>query len=274
MLFLVKYPFAWLGNRRSTSQWCGRSYLQVLIKHKMKPIKLAGALALAISSLNSASGAVLVDFSAGVGSAPAGADPNGNFWTTVAVNTLVQNLRDSATGIATTIDIQVAFTTGNPGQASFSSGGNPGDSAAPAPFNQEFARADSIFANGGTTGDFATISFSDLVANTEYEFLVYVGRTAGASASPGLFDVTAGTAVGTGSTSVANRTTGSFNIISSATGTAAFTFRENEATNSTSNAASLAAVRVTQVPEPSSALLIGTGLLAVLAPRRRRTDAA
>ncbi len=239
----------------------------------MKPIKLAGALALAISSVNSASGAVLVDFSSGVGSAPAGADPSGNFWTTVAVNTLVQNLRDSATGFATMIDIQVAFTMAFTGQASFSSGGNPGDSGAPAPFNQEFARADSIFANGGTTGDFATVSFSDLVANTEYEFLVYVGRTAGVSASPGLFEVTAGTPVGTGPTSVANRTTGTFNIISSATGTAAFIFRENDASTSTANAASLAAVRVTQIPEPSSALLIGTGLLAVLAPRRRRAAA-
>lgn len=227
----------------------------------MKPTHFVLPL-LAASLVSSASAAtVLVDFSSAGGSA-AGADTNGNFWTTIATTGATSNLIDT-TNTASGINLTLTFS-GGAGIGFGGSAFNNGDVSAPAPFNQAFAFGDGLFANDAGA-NFATISLSGLTANTNYSITLYGGRNSGWSTGSALIGVTDGT--GTGGT-YGNRSPLTFTITSTASGTAAFTFREQGGAG-TVDSVTLTSFSLTSVPEPSVALLGGLGVLGLL--RRRRS---
>ena len=143
-----------------------------------------------------ANAATLIDFSNAT-AAGAGADSNGNFWTTLGTvglhgNTGADvsafNLIDS-TNTATTIDLSVDFSaTDRNGWGGNGINGPTGSN----PFDQSFAVIDGIYSNM-TTG-LVTLTFSDLAVSTVYDLSLIGGRATLGSDGP--IAITTGTGSG------------------------------------------------------------------------------
>jgi len=210
-----------------------------------------------------ANAATLIDFSNAT-AAGAGADSNGNFWTTVGgslgsgADVSAFNLIDS-TNTATTIDLSVDFSaTDRNGWGGNGINGPTGSN----PFDQSFAVIDGIYSN--TTGGLVTLTFSDLAVSTVYDLSLIGGRATLGSDGP--IAITTGT--GSGGTLKNDGTQLDLSITSSALGEIAFTFVDTN--DNFNNSTVLNAMSIAVVPEPSSAAaLIGLCSLALVLRRRR-----
>ena len=211
-----------------------------------------------------ASAATLIDFSNAT-AAGAGADSNGNYWTTVGnglqgntgADLSVFNLIDS-TNTATTIDLSVDFSnTDRNGWGGNAINGTAGSN----PFDQSFAVIDGIYSNM-TTG-LVTLTFSDLAASTVYDLSLIGGRAT--LGTDGSIAITTGT--GSGGTLLNDGTQLDLSIISDGSGVIAFTFVDTN--NNFNNSTVLNAMSITAVPEPSSAALLGLGGISLILRRRK-----
>lgn len=212
---------------------------------------------------------MLVDFSqANDLSATKVPDSANNYWNTVTgtAGDITSNplslidIGNQTTGISLTVGFGSPITgEGFAGQPAGDANPGPGSGL----LNQAFAYTDGIFTNSNATSGI-TLTLSGLQSNTLYSFSIYAGRNAnGSNADIGLLT---GSSL-TGDTLVENRTLADFNITSDATGVISFRYRD---TTEPGGAGSLlTAMSITQVPEPSAALLGGLGLFALL--RRRRS---
>jgi len=211
-----------------------------------------------------ANAATLIDFSNAT-AAGAGADSNGNYWTTIgngnkgnAADVSVFNLIDS-TNTATSIDLSVDFANNT---ASGWGGNGITGPAGSNPFDQSFATNDGIYSN--TTAGVVTLTFSDLAVSTVYNLSLIGGRAVAGMDGP--IAITTGS--GLGGTLLNNGTQLDLAITSDALGVIAFTFIDTNASNL--NSTTLNAMSITAVPEPSSAAaLIGLCSLALVLRRRR-----
>ena len=236
--------------------------LKIITKKQIAALAVIPLVALSIN----AQAAVLIDFSNAT-AAGAGADSNGNYWTTVgtagqqgnAADLSVTNLIDS-TNTATTIDLNVDFSsTDRNGWGGNGINGPLGSD----PFDQSFAVIDGIYSS--TTAGLVTLTFSDLDANTGYNLSLIGGRAT--TGTDGPIAITTGT--GSGGTLLNDGTQLDLTIISDGSGVIAFTFVDTNdfvSDSTTFNAMSIAAVAV---PEPSSTALLGLGLSSLLLRRRR-----
>ena len=233
--------------------------LKIITKKQIAALAVTPLVALSIN----AQAAVLIDFSNAT-AAGAGADSNGNYWTTVgtagqqgnAADLSVTNLIDS-TNTATTIDLNVDFSsTDRNGWGGNGINGPLGSD----PFDQSFAVIDGIYSS--TTAGLVTLTFSDLDANTKYNLSLIGGRAS--TGTNGVIDITTGT--GSGGILRNDGTQLDLSIFSDGTGEIAFTFVDTNGTvsdSTTFNAMSIA------LPEPSSTALLGLGLSSLLLRRQR-----
>ena len=212
-----------------------------------------------------ANAATLIDFSNAT-AAGAGADSNGNYWTSVGDTGLQGNAADvsvfdliDSTNTATTIDLSVDFSVSD--RNGWGGNGINGPTGSN-PFDQSFAVIDGIYSS--TNGGLVTLTFSDLAVSTVYDLSLIGGRAS--TGTDGLIVITTGT--GSGGTLKNDGTQLDLSITSSALGVIAFTFVD---TNDTvSNSTTLNAMSIAVVPEPSSAAaLIGLCSLALVLRRRR-----
>lgn len=258
---------------------------------------LAAAAGLLVTAGTASAATVLIDWSisndiSGV------ADGNGNFWNSLGSGfanggdfsaTALTASNNTASGWSVAVDL-TGNTSNNTG-AGFGGTGINGPIGATAPFNATGTNrpsVDGIFANYNANGT-ATITFTGLAASTQYDFSLIGGRAS--NGSNGYIKVLTGTAgagasdidlletgVGTGKYAaddfldtfslLNDGTIASFSVTSNVSGSIAFDFFEGQNdTNGTTNA-TFNAMSITQVPEPSAALLGGLGFLVLL--RRRR----
>lgn len=201
----------------------------------------------------------LIDFSAAA-STPGGAVA-GNHWNTVG-NTAVNNLIEVESGVDSGWNVQVTDGGGATGFGGTAIDGD-GDGA---PFDQSFAIIDGIFSNQPTAAGTATITFTDLEPDTDYDFVTYSDRDT--SWADGIIATTIGT--GPSSLLITKDVVTRFRITSNGSGTLAFTFVEDPSFGGPSGLnAVLNALRITEVPAPS-ALPAGLALLGLAAMCRRR----
>lgn len=235
--------------------------LKIITKKQIAALAVIPLVALSMN----AQAVVLIDFSDAT-AAGAGADGNGNYWTSVgdaglqgnAADLSVANLIDS-TNSATTIDLDINFSnTSANGWGGNGIDGPPGSN----PFDQTFAVTDGIYSN--TSGGLVTLTLSDLDANTKYNLSLIGGRRSGAG-NDGVIGITTGT--GSGGILRNSGTQLDLSIFSDSSGEIAFTFVDTNFTNinsTTLNAMSIA------LPEPSSTALLGLGGVALMLRRRRK----
>ena len=234
--------------------------LKIITKKQIAALAVIPLVALSMN----AQAVVLIDFSDAT-AAGAGADGNGNYWTSVgdaglqgnAADLSVANLIDS-TNSATTIDLDINFSnTSANGWGGNGIDGPPGSN----PFDQTFAVTDGIYSN--TSGGLVTLTFSDLDVNTKYNLSLIGGRAS--AGTDGVIGITTGT--GSGGILRNNGTQLDLSIFSDSSGEIAFTFVDTNFTNinsTTLNAMSIA------LPEPSSTALLGLGGVALMLRRRRK----
>ncbi|BCU79849.1 PEP-CTERM sorting domain-containing protein [Luteolibacter sp. LG18] len=206
---------------------------------------------------------VLVDFASVGGSSPTfpTGDTNGNAWTTISAAGTAANLVDT-TNAGSGISLNVTFSPTSTGFGGAAFNNTDPGTTVPGLLNQGFATGDGVFANNGTTG-FVTLSLTGLAANSSYAITVYGGRnTSWTSGSAAIQSGDGTSTLGT----YGNRQSLTFTILADNTGAASFRFTEQGGTN-TADSATLNAMSITAVPEPSAALL---GSLAVLGLLRRR----
>lgn len=253
--------------------------------------------AMALAAMPAASATtVLIDWS-DANDISASADTNGNWWNTLGPNGIGNDLtatalttsNNTASGwsVAATLDANAGNNTG----AGFGGAGINGPVGATSPFNTtgtDRPTVDGIFANYNANGT-ATITFTNLLANTQYDFSAIGGRASGGN--DGFIKVITG-AFGAGGSDVdLLETTGgtgkyadddlldtfsllndgtilNFSVISDGSGSIAFDFFEGQNDTDGGSSATFNALSITQIPEPSAALLGGLGLLFLL--RRRR----
>lgn len=234
-------------------------------------------LAFAFASANAAT--VLIDFSAAaVAPSP---DSNSNHWNSFgsiatsgsASAITVTNLIPS-NGIGTTpwsvfVDHQ-GGTSGN--RTGFGGTGINGPVGATAPFNTTGAdrpTVDGVFAHQGLS---LPITFSGLLANSNYDFQLIGGR--GGNTADGLITLTAGAAVSglDGSNQGVIQDTGailSFTATATAGGQITFAYSAPTANGSNvNNTLNAMSITGSAIPEPGSLTLLGLGALSLL--RRRR----
>ena len=231
---------------------------------KKKQIAALAVIPLVALSIN-AQAAVLIDFSNAT-AAGAGADSNGNYWTTVgtagqqgnAADLSVTNLIDS-TNTATTIDLNVDFS--NTDRNGWGGNGINGPLGSD-PFDQSFAVIDGIYSS--TTAGLVTVTFSDLAVSKVYDLSLIGGRAT--TGTDGPIAITTGT--GSGGTLLNDGTQLDLSIISDGSGVIAFTFVDTN--DFVSNSTTLNAMSIAIVPEPSSTALIGLGGVALMLRRRRK----
>jgi len=239
--------------------------LKIITKKQIAALAVIPLVALSMN----AQAVVLIDFSDAT-AAGAGADGNGNYWTSVgdaglqgnAADLSVANLIDS-TNSATTIDLDINFSdTSANGWGGNGIDGPPGSN----PFDQTFAVTDGIYSN--TSGGLVTLTFSDLDVNTKYNLSLIGGRAS--AGTDGVIGITTGTVTDGTLTSNTLRNNGTqldLSIFSDSSGEIAFTFVDTNFTNinsTTLNAMSIA------LPEPSSTALLGLGGVALMLRRRRK----
>jgi hypothetical protein len=234
--------------------------LKIITKKQIAALAVIPLVALSMN----AQAVVLIDFSDAT-AAGAGADGNGNYWTSVgdaglqgnAADLSVANLIDS-TNSATTIDLDINFSnTSANGWGGNGIDGPPGSN----PFDQTFAVTDGIYSN--TSGGLVTLTFSDLDVNTKYNLSLIGGRAS--AGTDGVIGITTGT--GSGGILRNSGTQLDLSIFSDSSGEIAFTFVDTNFTNinsTTLNAMSIA------LPEPSSTALLGLGGVALMLRRRRK----
>lgn len=270
-------------------------------KSNLKTTIALGLAGLGIATASANAATVLIDWSTSndfetLAGSP---DTNGNHWnslgsagvvgTDLAVTALTTST-NTASGWSVAADLTA--NTSNSTGTGFGGAGINGPVGATAPFNitgTNRPTVDGLFANYNANGT-VVFTFSGLVASTVYDFSLIGGRAS--NGSNGFIKVITGTA-GAGGSDVDLLETGgggtgkyaaddfldtfsllndgtiaSFSVTSNASGLIAFDFFEGQNdTNGTTNA-TFNAMSITQVPEPSTALLGGLGLLALL--RRRR----
>ena len=231
---------------------------------KKKQIAALAVMPLVALSIN-AQAAVLIDFSNAT-AAGAGADGNGNYWTTLgtvgqqgnAADLIVTNLIESS-NLATTIDLNVNFSN----VSANGWGGNAIDGPTGSdPFDQEFAVTDGIFSN--TVGGLVTLTFSDLAVSKVYDLSLIGGRAS--AGMDGVIDITTGT--GSGGILKNDGTQLDLSIFSDSSGVIAFTFVDTNFSNLDST--TLNAMSIAIVPEPSSTALLGLGGVALMLRRSRK----
>jgi hypothetical protein len=217
------------------------------------------ATAIGMGTLNGAT--VLIDWSTATSLTT---DGDGNHWNSLGSNPVDSgnvngaSLVDS-TGAATgvTVSVQTDFSTAQ------GWGGFDGTSG-PDPFDEAAVSGDAMF--NGTDTQVIPITFQGLLANTEYVFTAVNRRTT--NNRDGKITLTTGTSTNLGAGVLAQNSTLTFNVTSSASGVIAFGFAENTsgAGGTVMNGLSITG---TFVPEPGSTSLLALGVAAMLCRRRR-----
>ena len=244
----------------------------------LKTAAAIGLAGLALSASSNAAITALIDWSrAQVAPSP---DTNGNHWNSLGSGTdLATTTLASSTNTSTPWSIAVDNTGPSSG---FSGAGVNGTVGATAPFNTTGANrptTDGIFVNQNSVGT-SLITITGLTPSSVYDFSAIGGRASGGN--NGFIKVITG-AFGSGGSDIDlidsdnlldtftllnNATILNFQVTADSSGVVAFRFFENDAVNNADNSATFNALSITGVPEPSTALLGGLGLLALL--RRRR----
>ena len=224
-------------------------------------LTLAAVALVSLASLSTAQAAtVLIDWSTSASVANPGT--HSNYWNSIGTDT--SNLIDSS-NVATTWDVGVSFAT----SAGFGGAGVNGPAGSD-PFDEPNAVIDGIFS--ATDVAFATITFSDLTASTQYDFSAIGGRAG--LGRDGIIAVTIGT--GTAGDLLNDGTVLDFTITSTAAGTIAFTFAETAGGAGTIDSATFNAMSISEVavPEPGAITLALMSLSAfgLMAIRRRRRN--
>ncbi len=245
--------------------------------------------AIALAAMPAATAAtVLIDWST-ANDISGVADTNGNFWNSLGANGIGSDvsatvLKNSATNANTAWSVSTDLTgnTGNNTGAGIGGTAINGPVGATIPFNTTGTNrptVDGMFANYNANGT-ALITFTGLALNTQYDFSAIGGRASGGS--DGFIKVITGTA-GAGGADIDlidsddfldtfsllnDGTIRNFSVTSNGSGSIAFRFFEGQNDIDGGTSATFNALSMTQIPEPSAALLGGLGLLALL--RRRR----
>lgn len=229
--------------------------------------------AIALAAMPAASSTtVLLDMS--TASPPAADTKTWNSLGSGGSDASIADLIDSggtATGFSLTIDVTNVVAGGTSG-AGFGGTAISGPTG-PDPFDNSGVTTDGLFANNNSDGT-AVFSFTNLAVSTQYNFSAIGGRAGnGKDGEIIILDSPAnklgGGAVGTQTTYTLlnDGTVLDFSLVSSATGEIFFEFRKgDDSVGGTS--ATINGLSMTQIPEPSAALLGGLGFLMLL--RRRR----
>lgn len=229
-------------------------------------LALAGSSMLSVFQASAAT--ILIDWSTAASiSNPAGDSKHWNSLGTpgtaidVATTALV-DVSGAASGISVAVDN--TGNTGNSTGAGFGGTGVNGPAGAD-PFDEPNAVIDGIYANYNANGT-SLITFTGLAAFTQYDFVAIGGRNSGGG--DGLITVNAGTSSFSTYDLLNSGALLSFSVTSTGSGQIQFNFSEKVTDTNGSTSATWNALSLSQVPEPSSALLGGLGMLCLL--RRRR----
>ncbi len=250
-------------------------------------------LGLVAASANAAT--VLIDWSTNQ-TAPS-PDTNGNYWNTLgpagvgsdftATALTASNNTASGWSVAATLDAVTSNSTG----AGFGGAGINGPVGATSPFNTtggDRPTVDGMYSNYNANGT-AVITFTGLAANTQYDFSAIGGRASGGN--DGFIKVITGafgaggsdidlleTSGGTGKYAaddfldtfslLNDGTILNFSVTSDGSGSIAFDFFEGQNDTDGGSNSTFNALSITEIPEPSAALLGGLGFMMLL--RRRR----
>jgi hypothetical protein len=198
----------------------------------------------------------------------------GNTWNTISTvgPTAIVDTGNAASGSLTLTfnNVNADSTTPGFGGGAFNSNDTVG-ATAPAFLKNggtpiASAIGDGLFVNDEAGGDYITFSLTGLALSTQYAFTVYGGRNDANFVNNALIRDLANT---TTLASYGNRASATFNLTSDALGALSFRFTENETVTNTSTNSTLVGMSVIQVPEPSSAALLGLGGIALILRRRK-----
>lgn len=219
------------------------------------------------------SAAVLVDIgnSSGVPAAP---DGNGNYWNSILGTYTfgtTQSLRATDNATAGSSEWGLTITRTGTGSDSGFSSAVCLSTGAPTIFSVNGAYNDAYYDN--YAGNYVTaFSFSGLNPSLTYSLNLWGSRTTSTTNTwqDGLISVTTGVASGGSSFTLQDGAAGNVLVVTFVPDvTGVFTFTFDKASNSGSGSAALNALEVSVVPEPSSLLLIATGMCLLFGIRRR-----
>lgn len=215
--------------------------------------------------------ATYIDFATVAGST---GTVGGNTWNTISTtgpNAIVDTGNTASGSLTLTFNnVNADGTTPGFGGGAFNNGDTVGATAPAFLMNGgtpiASAIGDGLFVNDGAGGDYIVFSLTGLAVSTEYTFTVYGGRNDANFVNNALIRDASDT---TTLASYGDRASDTFNLTTDVSGALSFRFTEDETVTNTATNSTLVGMSFESIPEPSSAVLLGFGGLALVLRRRK-----